>query len=243
MGRPPHWWCIVTLTMRDHLVPADKRIVSKGRNTRRYLTIHETANTGAGADAAAHARLQANGNSRKASWHWTVDDHEAVRSYEHGAICVHAGNRQGSATSIAIEICVNSDGNRAKAIANAAELAAIICRDEQIPLANIVQHNHWSSKDCPTGIRDGVPMGWASFLALVRTELAALTGTTPIPPEPPKDDDMTPAELTAAIKAAIAPLAADLAEVKRQVAESQDATAKKGRTLRHICASDLNNGG
>lgn len=232
----------MTLTMRDHLVPAKHRLVSKGTNTRRYLTIHETANTGAGADAAAHARLQANGNSRKASWHWTVDDHEAVRSYEHTAICWHAGNSKGSATSIAIEVCVNSDGNRAKAIANAAELAAIICRDEGIPLDHIVQHNHWSGKDCPTGIRDGVPMGWASFLALVRTEHAALTGTTPTP-EPPKDDDMTAAELTAAIKAAIAPLAADLAEVKRQVAKSEDATAKGGRTLRHICAADLNNGG
>jgi len=168
----------MTLTMRDHLVPAKHRLVSKGTNTRRYLTIHETANTGAGADAAAHARLQANGNSRKASWHWTVDDHEAVRSYEHTAICWHAGNSRGSAVSIAVEICVNSDGNRAQAIRNAAALVAKIRRDENIPAANVVQHNHWSGKNCPTGLRDGVPMGWASFQALVRTEHAALTGTT-----------------------------------------------------------------
>lgn len=187
----------MTLTMRDQFVPAAKRIVSPGTNARTHLTIHETANTGRGADAAAHANLQSRGNNRTASWHWTVDDHEAVRSYEHTAICVHAGNRRGSATSIAIEICVNADGNRAKAVANAAELAAIICRDEGIPLANIVQHNHWSGKDCPTGLRDGVPMGWASFLALVRTEHDALTGSKP---QPPQEIDMTPDEIRQIIR-------------------------------------------
>lgn len=68
-------------------------------------------------------------------------------------------------------------------------------------------------------------------------------GEAQTPPPIPKDDDMTPDELTAAIDKALAPIKADLAEIKRQVAKSEDATAKGGRTLRHIVASDLNNGG
>lgn len=64
------------------------------------------------------------------------------------------------------------------------------------------------------------------------------------PVEPPKDwtDMATKKELEDAIKAALVPIAKDLAEVKRQVAKSEDAKAPGGRTLRHIVATDLNNG-
>lgn len=59
------------------------------------------------------------------------------------------------------------------------------------------------------------------------------------------EDDMpyTEDQLKRIVAAAVAPLARDLAEVKRQVSRSEDAKAKGGRTLRHIVATDLNNGG
>jgi len=44
------------------------------------LLFMKPINTNIGADADAHARLQINGNSRKASWHWQVDDQEAVQT-------------------------------------------------------------------------------------------------------------------------------------------------------------------
>lgn len=58
------------------------------------------------------------------------------------------------------------------------------------------------------------------------------------------EDDMpyTEDQLKRIVAAAVAPLARDLAEVKRQVSKSEDAKAKGGRTLRHIVATDLNNG-
>ena len=49
-----------------------------GGNNNTSITIHETANTNNGADAEAHADLQSNGNSRDASWHYSVDDHSGV---------------------------------------------------------------------------------------------------------------------------------------------------------------------
>lgn len=61
----------------------------------------------------------------------------------------------------------------------------------------------------------------------------------------PEDIDMTKAELLAILNDPKGPLGVirtDLAEVKRQVAKSEDANAKGGRTLRHISESDLRNG-
>ena len=48
------------------------KVSYSGTNTCKYITIHETANTSKGANAETHGRLQANGNSRQASWHYTV---------------------------------------------------------------------------------------------------------------------------------------------------------------------------
>jgi N-acetylmuramoyl-L-alanine amidase len=58
-----------------------------------YITIHETDNTSAGADAEAHAKLQASGNSRTASWHYTVDDKEIWQSVPDDEVAWHAGKK------------------------------------------------------------------------------------------------------------------------------------------------------
>ena len=40
--------------IQQHIIPAGRRNRPGGRNPDAYITIHETANTAAGADAAAH---------------------------------------------------------------------------------------------------------------------------------------------------------------------------------------------
>lgn len=105
---------------------AAKVTYGKG-NAKKYSVVHETDNDRSGADA--HARLQYNGNSRDASWHLTVDDKEAVQSFENTWKCWAAGNSTGNNQGIQVEICVNSDGNYTKAIQNAAELVAKIMKD------------------------------------------------------------------------------------------------------------------
>lgn len=59
---------------RKHLVPTGVKnsVTSNGTNGKKYIVVHETANTAKGANADTHARLQANGNSRQASWHFSV---------------------------------------------------------------------------------------------------------------------------------------------------------------------------
>lgn len=49
-----------------------KKVTYGGTNKKQYITVHQTGNTSKGANAQAHAKLQANGNSRSASWHYTV---------------------------------------------------------------------------------------------------------------------------------------------------------------------------
>ena len=138
--------------MRDQLVTSTAATYG-GTNPCTHITVHETGNTSKGANAASHANLQSRGNSRDASWHITVDDTEAVRSYPDTAQCWHAGNREGNKTSIGVEICVNEDGDYQKALANAAKVIRDLRTKHGIPRAHVVQHNYWSGKNCPTKLR------------------------------------------------------------------------------------------
>lgn len=139
-----------------------------GINGRKFITIHETANKDVGADAQRHADLLSNGFS--AAWHWTVDDKEAIQSFPHSVQCWHAGDGQGNGNlnSIGIEICVNADGDFKQAVKNAAELTKKIMKAEGIPQSNVVQHNRWSGKNCPTNLRNGSKgIDWADFNRMV----------------------------------------------------------------------------
>jgi N-acetylmuramoyl-L-alanine amidase len=135
------------------------------------ITVHETANTDKGADAMMHARfVQNGGGSEGVSFHYCVDDHQAVRIVPDTENAWHAGdgaNGTGNRTSIAIETCVNSDGNWAKTKQNLAKLVAQLCaaHDFTPDSAHIVQHNHWSGKDCPHIIR--AEGSWNTILANV----------------------------------------------------------------------------
>ena len=162
------------MNIRQQLVPANitSKVTSAGVNSRQLITVHQTGNIGRGANAAAHANLQARGNSRAASWHWTVDDTEAVQSFDHQARCWHAGTSAGNHTSIGVEICVNSDGNYVAALKNAATLIAKLLTELKLPLTAVVQHNRWTGKHCPTQIREAKNgFGWAEFLDLIRAAM------------------------------------------------------------------------
>lgn len=157
------------ITVRKKLVPdvqANKVTYGKG-NAKKFIVVHETDNTRSGADADAHARLQYNGNSRSASWHYTVDDKEAVQSFEHAWRCWAAGSNTGNDEGIQVETCVNSDGNYLKAVQNTAELVAKIMKDENISIQNVVQHNHFSGKNCPSYMRNG-RVSWSQFITMIK---------------------------------------------------------------------------
>lgn len=162
-----------------------------------YITIHQTGNAAKGADAEMHNRY-VHSVAPNPSWHYTVDDKEA---YQHLPLTEngwHAGdgtNGPGNRKSIAIEICVNRDGNLAKAEANAAWLAAKLIKEvgslKPFP-ACMKQHYDWSKKNCPAQIR-GRKNGWAGFLAAIEAHLkteAEITRTIGIRIDGKKADEV-----------------------------------------------------
>lgn len=156
----------------------DLRFTSGKGNPGRYLTIHQTDNWSRGANAAAHANLQSRLGLRNTSWHWTVDDKEAVQSYENNVKCWHAGDGggPGNMQSIAIESCLNSDADLNKVFDNTAQLAAHILKTENIDISRMVQHNHWSGKNCPSQIRKD--KSWGRFVELVKKYLKDGSGSS-----------------------------------------------------------------
>lgn len=158
----------MAIKIRKHIVPTSvaNNVTYGGTNGKKYITIHETDNVRQGANADAHARLQANGNSRNASWHYTVDDKEIVQSFSDNAQCWAGGDGRGNGNtnSIHIEICVNNDGNYKKAVANAVKLTKHLRSKYGISANNVVQHNRWSGKNCPRNLRNGGKgVSWAQF--------------------------------------------------------------------------------
>nr|DAS83723.1 MAG TPA: N-acetylmuramoyl-L-alanine amidase [Caudoviricetes sp.] len=145
--------------------------VSFGRgNPRNYLTIHQTGNTAAGANAKAHHNLQARSGIGY-GWHWQVDDHEAIQTHDHDFKIWHAGDNRGKGNteSISIEICVNLDGDYNQSVENGAKLAAMILKEENIDISRMVQHNYWTGKNCPEQIRackNGIC--WSNFVEKVK---------------------------------------------------------------------------
>lgn len=149
-------------------------------------TWHETANYSDGTGAAMHEQWLLNGAPGAASAqvcvHYFVDDHEAVQMLPLNEVAWHAGDGAtgtGNMTSIAVECCVNSDGDLVKAQLNTARLFGLLRARGVID--DVVQHNHWSGKDCPHLLRLGESVTWESALGTIGTYSAQYATSTTQP--------------------------------------------------------------
>lgn len=170
------------------MVQVIQDFIPKGRRNRpgyrlnaEYITVHDTANSARSANAASHAnylKTDSAGNI-PSSWHFTVDDtyiYQHLPTDENGWHAGDGSNGPGNRKSIGVEICENVGGNRKDAEANAAKLIAQLMVDEGIPLNKVVQHNHWSGKNCPRTFRsEGT---WDRFISLIQKEFDELTHVT-----------------------------------------------------------------
>lgn len=142
----------------------------------KYITIHNTDNENAGADALGHAAYLKGGSAGSTGWHFTVDDKKIVQHIPCNENAYHAADGAygpGNTTSIGIEICMNSDGDYAKAEANAIELIRYLMQKYNIPLENVVPHKQWYNKNCPSRI---LPR-WDAFILTIKA------GIKPVQPE------------------------------------------------------------
>ena len=151
--------------------PGEKRRIQ-------YVVIHETDNTKAGANAAAHNNfIHSNGRTEKLSWHYTVDDHEIWHHIPDNETAYHAGdgmeNSGGNKNGIGVEMCVNSDGDYEKTLENAQKLAAYLLYEYGLDLNALKKHQDFSGKNCPSHLlNDG---RWEEFRQGVQVQLARLT--------------------------------------------------------------------
>lgn len=149
-----------------HYIPKTNTRTRPGaKMTPSSITIHETDNTQVRANARAHALLQANGNPRQASWHLQVDDEpEVYQSLPFTEAAYHSGTYKGNYSSIAIEMCVNQDGNYQQTVLNTIQVINFL-KAKYPTIQRVIQHHHWSRKNCPRILRSATVMSWTDFLA------------------------------------------------------------------------------
>ena len=134
----------------------------------KYIVIHDTANTGKGADAMAHFNYFNSGN-RNASADFFADDKECLKVNDYTKFYTwHCGDGKGkygitNQNSVGIEICVNSDGDYDKAVKNALKTVRNLMKELGIPINNVVRHYDASRKICPASMSKNNWEMWHKF--------------------------------------------------------------------------------
>ena len=141
----------------------------------RYIVIHDTANTAAGADAKAHFNYF-NGGDRSSSADIFVDDHSAwyVNDYTK-YYSWHCGDGKGkygitNANSVGVEMCINADGDYAATMQNMAEVVRALMADLNIPIDRVVRHYDASRKNCPGSMSGNGWAKWNEFKNMLESE-------------------------------------------------------------------------
>ena len=140
------------------------------------ITVHNTAN-----DASALSEIKYMiSNNAETSFHYAVDDKEAVQGIPLDRNAWHAsdGNGTGNRKTIAIEICYSKSGGAKfdKAEENAAELIAQLCKQYGWTINNVKRHYDYArdKKYCPHRTMD---KGWTRFLNMVQEKMGEKPST------------------------------------------------------------------
>ena len=141
------------------------------------ITVHNTSNTGRGADAKSHSKwvrnmgyYEFNGRKNYVSWHYTVDDKTVIKQLPISEKGWHSG--RGNSLSIGIEICMHQGINQNAAFDRASRLIAALLYDLNLSLEDVVTHKYWTQKACPILLLDEEK--WASFKDKIRDYLEGI---------------------------------------------------------------------
>lgn len=132
------------------------------------IVIHDTGNTGKGANAESHYRYF-NGGDRESSADFFVDDIQALQANDYTKYYTwHCGDGHGrygitNNNSIGIEICINSDGDYNKAVDNTVELVQYLMKELNIDINHVVRHYDASRKNCPQSMSGNNWARWTKF--------------------------------------------------------------------------------
>ena len=167
----------------------NKKQIAYNRTARKqnsiYIVIHDTGNTGKGANANAHFNYF-NGGNRNSSADFFVDDTQVLQVNDYTKYYTwHCGDGKGkygitNSNSIGIEICINSDGNYNIAFQNAVELTKHLMKELNIPVERVVRHYDASRKNCPASMSGNNWELWSKFkeALVMQTELTSVNDIT-----------------------------------------------------------------
>jgi N-acetylmuramoyl-L-alanine amidase CwlA len=141
----------------------------------RYVTIHNTANNASAQDERDY--LNRRRDRKYISFHYAVDETEAIRIIPHDQHAWHAGdgrNGKGNRQSIGVEICRSTcTGDRdtlyRRSEANAVRLTAWLLEELNLSVNDLRMHQDWSGKFCPHRILG--EKRWEQFKAAVAVEM------------------------------------------------------------------------
>lgn len=139
----------------------------------KYIVVHNTANDASAANEIAYMIR----NDSATSFNAAVDDKEIVIGIPLDKGAFAAGQRDGNAHGIHIEICYSLSGGARfdKAEANAAEYIAKLLTERKWDISHVKKHQDFDGKYCPHRTLD---KGWARFIKMIEDKM--------------KDDDKKP---------------------------------------------------
>lgn len=140
----------------------------------KYLVIHDTGNTSPGADAMAHYKYLQTA-TRYGSAHYYLDDKGIIQVIGDSLVAWSIGDTWGyknnpnrvkgafNHNSISIELCINSDIDKAKAYKNLVELTKNLMAKFNIPHDRVIRHFDATGKNCPGSWSSGNWSKWWQF--------------------------------------------------------------------------------
>ena len=128
----------------------------------KYIVVHNTANDASAANEVAYMIR----NDSSTSFNAAVDDKEIVIGIPLNRGAFTAGQRDGNAHGIHIEICYSLSGGTRfdKAEKNAAEYIAKLLTERKWDISHVKKHQDFDGKYCPHRTLD---KGWQRFLKMV----------------------------------------------------------------------------
>lgn len=156
----------------------------------KYIVVHNTANDASAANEVAYMIR----NDSSTSFNAAVDDKEIVVGIPLNRGAFAAGQRDGNAHGIHIEICYSLSGGTRfdKAEKNAAEYIAKLLTERKWDISHVKKHQDFDGKYCPHRTLD---KGWQRFLNMVESYMTESTPAKPTPkpstPKPTCTGDLT----------------------------------------------------
>ena len=141
------------------------------------IIYHDTGNNNIGANADMHAKYiigSANFETYKArSWHYTVDDKEAIQHLPDNEVGWQGDTELAYSTTIGIETCVDYGSDLYTTWHRTAKLMASLMQKHDLNITNIKQHYDFSQKNCPQTLRRNNL--YPNAIELIKAEYAVLT--------------------------------------------------------------------